>query len=136
MVRTLPRILLVEDDEGLVDLIEVAFRGEPYCLLIGRNGLEGVEMASSDHPDLILMDVVMPILNGYEAARRIRNNPETGSIPIYFLTAKSMEEDILSGRLAGGDRYLIKPFSPFTLLQLLGDHFRGRPLPVLPEAAL
>ena len=120
------RVLLVEDDDNLVEMAEMAFKGEGIELLVARNGAEGVERASADKPDLILMDVVMPEMNGYEAAKTIRKKSMTKNIPIFFLTAKGLEPDIKEGKETGADLYLVKPFSPFELMDLIRNFFESR----------
>ena len=117
------RILLVEDDENLVELLQLAFEGEPIQLEVAANGLQGVEKTLSFSPDLVLMDVVMPLMNGYEAAHKIKTHPSTKDIPIFFLTAKGMAPDVECGKRAKGDLYLVKPFSPFELIELIQDYF-------------
>ena len=117
------RILLVEDDENLVELLQLAFEGEALQLDVARNGQEGITRAFESHPDLILMDIVMPLVNGYEAAYKIKSHAATRDIPIFFLTAKGMESDIECGKKAKGDLYLVKPFSPFELIALIRDYF-------------
>ena len=117
------KILLVEDDDNLMEMMQLAFEGEGYHLEIARGGFEAVEKAIAFKPDLILMDVVMPDINGYEAARSIKNCEATKNIPIFFLTAKSMEDDIEEGKKSGGEMYLVKPFSPFELMQVIHHFF-------------
>ena len=131
MSRSHLRVLLVEDDENLIDLVLLALNGEDFMLEVARDGREGVEKAKAFCPDLVLMDVVMPRMNGYEAARAIRHEKPTKNIPIFFLTAKSLEEDIQEGKNAGGDLYLVKPFSPFELIGIINKFFE-RHTPVSP----
>lgn len=120
------RVLLVEDDENLVEMAELAFKGEGIELLVARNGAEGVEKASQENPDLILMDVVMPKMNGYEAAKSLKKKNNTKDIPIFFLTAKGLETDIGQGKETGADLYLVKPFSPFELMDIIRNFFESR----------
>lgn len=121
------RVLLAEDDENLVEMIQLAFEGREFSLEIAANGLEAVERATAQPPDLILMDVVMPQMDGYEAARKIRAQASTRQVPIFFLTAKSLEQDIENGKKAGGELYLVKPFSPFELIDIIQEYFHCRP---------
>lgn len=122
------RILLVEDDENLIEMVRLAFQGEEgFHLEVARTGQEGVEKAEGGKPDLILMDVVMPGPSGYETARSLKNHPSTKHIPIFFLTAKSLEQDIQEGKKAGGDLYIVKPFSPFELMSVIQEYFQSHP---------
>ena len=121
-----PHVLLVEDEEDLVDITRVAFESENIELDVAVNGLEGVHLAKANHPDLILMDVVMPEMTGFEAARHIRKNRTTSKIPIFFLTAKSMDQDLKDGVVAGADRYFIKPVNPFEVAAFVRNYLAGK----------
>jgi CheY-like chemotaxis protein len=121
------RVLLVEDDENLIEMIELAFQGEGIQMQVAHDGREGIEKALSWRPDLILMDVVMPEMNGYEATQKIRNTPQIKNTPLFFLTAKGLEPDIRDGKNAGADCYLVKPFSPFELIEVIQSFFARRP---------
>lgn len=117
------KVLLVEDDEALIDLVQLAFAGEEIELGIAVNGNEAIQKAEVFHPDLILMDVIMPEMNGYDATRRIKKNPRTRDIPVFFLTARGLENDIEEGKRCGAELYLVKPFSPFELIRVIHDFF-------------
>lgn len=122
------RILLVEDDENLIEMVHLAFEGENgFHLEVARSGRQGLEKAEAWKPDLILMDVVMPEMNGYEAVRALKGRAATKHIPVFFLTAKSLEGDIQEGKQAGGDLYIVKPFSPFELMTVIQEYFQSHP---------
>lgn len=105
------RVLLVEDDPGTIDVVsqELTFLG--YDVAIARSGEEGVERAASLRPDLIIMDIRMPRMDGLAAAARIRDNPKTRSIPILAATAKALEGDRDKCLASGCDGYISKPFT-------------------------
>jgi len=84
---------------------------------VAGDGQEAVEKAGEVHPDLIVLDVMMPRMNGLDAAERLKADPATASIPIIILSAKAQEVDIKAGRAAGADEYMTKPFDPLELLE-------------------
>lgn len=109
-------ILVVDDEEDIRDLVTFRLTRAGYSVIHARNGEEGVQVAGEKCPDLILMDVRMPRMNGLEATKAIRQNPVTASIPVIILTASVREDAVESGFLAGATDYIKKPFSPPELL--------------------
>jgi two-component system cell cycle response regulator DivK len=105
----MPRILLVEDNEMNRDMLSRRLQRKGYEVLIAVDGEIGVKMALSDKPDLILMDMSLPVLDGWEATRRLKSAPETASIPIIALTARVMADDRNKAFEAGCDDYDSKP---------------------------
>lgn len=105
------RILLVEDNLATVELMEEELRFLGYDVVVAKNGLEAVEIATSVLPDLIVTDIAMPEMNGVQAASKIRINPKTKAIPILAATAKVMPGDREVCLAAGCDDYLPKPFT-------------------------
>ena len=106
------KILIAEDERDIRDLIAFTLRFAGYEVFPAGNGEEAVELASKVNPDLILMDVRMPRMTGYEACRAIKSNAELSDIPIVFLSAKGQESEIQQGLAAGAEDYLLKPFAP------------------------
>ena len=107
--RQMPKILLVEDNEMNRDMLSRRLTRKQYEVLEAVDGGEGVEMARSEAPDLILMDMSLPVMDGWEATRLLKASPETGSIPIIALTAHAMSGDREKAMEAGCDDYDIKP---------------------------
>jgi two-component system cell cycle response regulator DivK len=105
----MPRILLVEDNEMNRDMLSRRLQRKGYEVIIALNGEVGVTMAASDRPDLILMDMSLPVLDGWEATRRLKGMPGTASIPIIALTAHVMADDRDKALAAGCDDYDVKP---------------------------
>lgn len=103
------KILLVEDNELNMDLISRRLKRKGYAVMIAVDGQQGVDLARSESPDLILMDLSLPMLDGLEATRRIKAAPETRSIPIVALTAHAMADDREKALAAGCDDYDTKP---------------------------
>ncbi len=118
------KILIVEDNRRLLNLYQLALK-KSFDIILAYNGKEAVEMALSQHPDLILMDVMMPEMDGLEAVSRLKEDPATASIPVILLTAKSQRIDIFEGYVSGADDYISKPFTGAQLLnginQYLGE---------------
>jgi two-component system, cell cycle response regulator DivK len=110
------RILVVEDTEDNRQIIRDLLTSFDYELIEAVDGAEGVAMAQSEHPDLILMDIQLPVMDGYEATRRIRAIPELVQVPIIAVTSYALSGDEAKTREAGCDGYVAKPFSPRQLL--------------------
>ena len=110
------RILVVEDTEDNRQIIRDLLSSVGYELIEAVDGAEGVAMAQSEHPDLILMDIQLPVIDGYEATRRIRAIPDLVKVPIIAVTSYALSGDEAKTRAAGCDGYVAKPFSPRQLL--------------------
>jgi len=109
------KILVAEDERDIRDLITFTLNYAGHQVVAVANGEEAVEAALHEMPDLILMDVRMPKMTGYEACHKIKSNKEIQHIPIVFLSAKGQEEEIRTGLDAGATEYLLKPFAPMEL---------------------
>ena len=110
------KLLLVEDKEINWDMLSRRLQRRGYEVVIAVNGEEGVNMAQSENPDLVLMDMSLPVLTGWEATRQLKAAPETGSIPILALTAHAMSDDRARALEAGCDDYDTKPIEFSRLL--------------------
>ena len=106
------KILIAEDERDIRDLVAFTLRFAGYEVFAAANGEEAVQLAPQVSPDLILMDVRMPRMTGYEACRILKLNPDLKDIPIVFLSAKGQEAEIQQGLEAGAEEYLLKPFAP------------------------
>jgi len=109
-VRT-KKAIIVEDHPDLMEILSLQLEALGYSVISANNGMEGVEKAVTEKPDLILMDIMMPGMDGREATRRIRSNPETKDIPILAATVLFTESDLRSCIEAGCNDYIVKPFS-------------------------
>lgn len=103
------KILVVEDDPSASRLVGYALEQEGYQVLYASDGLEGVKKAQDEHPDLIILDIMLPGLDGYEVCQRLRREPETAKLLILILSAKAREIDKETGLKMGADDYLSKP---------------------------
>lgn len=110
------KILLVEDNEDNRDMLARRLQRKGYAVVIAVDGQQGVDLAASEHPDLVLMDMSLPVLDGWEATRLIKAAPETSSLPVIALTAHAMSGDREKAIAAGCDDYDIKPIEMDRLL--------------------
>jgi diguanylate cyclase (GGDEF)-like protein len=109
-------ILVVDDDPDIARFVEVNLRSAGYDVAVAADGEEALDRAQEMRPDLVLLDVMMPRIDGFEVAQRLRRNPQTANTSIIMLTAKALSTDKVLGLTAGADDYIIKPFDPIELL--------------------
>lgn len=115
------RILVVEDDHVIRELLVVNLKMEGHEALTAADGNEALEVVARTHPDVVLLDMMLPGLDGWEVTSRLKGDSETRSIPIVALSARAMQADIDRGRELGVDHYVTKPFDPIDLMQLVGS---------------
>ena len=111
------KILIAEDEPDIRDLVAFTLRFAGYEVVTSTNGEEAVRLAKDELPDLILLDVRMPRMTGYEACKQIKVEPNLKDVPIVFLSAKGQEAEIQDGMDAGAEEYLLKPFAPDQLTE-------------------
>lgn len=120
------RILLIEDDPDIQRMVQLSLKFQGgHEVMVASGGQEGIAKAEQERPDLILLDVMMPEMDGYETCRRLKANPATASIPIVFLSARAQQSEIQKGRELGAIGYLVKPFDPMTLSDQLQEMLRS-----------
>ena len=110
------KILVIEDNPGILRLMVYTLEGKGYQVITASDGLEGLRKARDEHPGLIILDVMLPGLDGYEVCHQLRQKPETATLPILMLSAKAHQDDKEIGLKAGADYYLIKPVSPSVIV--------------------
>jgi DNA-binding response OmpR family regulator len=126
-------ILVVDDDLRTLKLVGLVLDQEGYNVVAAESGEEGLEKARTENPDLIVLDILMPGLTGYEVVQRVRADPQTARVPILMLTAKSGLDDQMTGYEVGADDYLTKPFHREELVSRvesvlsLAEHRQGPP---------
>ncbi len=108
-------VLVIEDDKDILELITYNLEREGYEVTGVTTGEDGVDAARSDKPDLVLLDLMLPGIDGLEVCRRLKADPDTAHLPIVMVTAKGEESDIITGLELGADDYVTKPFSPKVL---------------------
>lgn len=111
-----PTVLLVEDDPVILRLLEVNFELEGFNVVLAHDGAEGIEVARSAKPDVIVSDIMMPNVSGIELVQALRADEATASIPVVLLSAKAQTADLKAGMDAGADDYVTKPFEPLDLV--------------------
>jgi two-component system response regulator RpaA len=136
----LANILVIEDDDIVARTIERSLRGEEFRVDLASSGVEGLKAARRNRPDLIILDVIMPGMDGYAVCREIRADPVLMPIPVLFLTAKIKDEDKITGFNVGADDYLCKPFNIDELIlrvrAILRRTRRQTDAPPKPESAV
>lgn len=110
------RILAVDDEPHILKLVSFALSSRGFEVIEASDGLSAITVAEAEQPDLILLDVMMPALDGYEACRRLKANPETAHIPVVMLSAKSQQAEQSIGIDCGATDYICKPFTPKDLV--------------------
>jgi two-component system alkaline phosphatase synthesis response regulator PhoP/two-component system response regulator VicR len=110
------KILAVDDEKHILRLVQINLEKAGYTVITGSNGREAVEQVRTQSPDLVVMDVMMPEMDGFEALKLLKADPATASIPVIMLTAKAQDADVFHGWQSGADLYLTKPFNPLELL--------------------
>jgi two-component system phosphate regulon response regulator PhoB len=107
-----PTLLVADDDEDILTLVQLRLSRSGYEVVVARDGEEALRLAQEKHPDLAVLDWMMPKASGLEVLRAIRAGSETADIPVVLLTARASEADVQEGLDAGADDYIAKPFSP------------------------
>lgn len=110
------KIVLAEDEPQIARLIEFKLKKEGYQVTWKENGKEALQAIKEDKPDLILLDIMMPVMGGYEVLRRLKEDENLKSIPVVMLTARAQERDVVKGIDLGAEDYITKPFHPAELL--------------------
>jgi CheY-like chemotaxis protein len=120
------KLLIADDEAGIRSLVRMTLESDAYEIVEASNGEEAVELAREHHPELLLLDVMMPKLDGFEACRTLKEDPATSDIVIVMLTARAQQSDFDRGVAAGADEYFTKPFSPVALIKLVEDIYSTR----------
>ena len=118
-------IFIADDEEDFVSTLRSRLEFEGYGVTTAADGKEALERILREKPDLILLDILMPTMNGYQVCRELKGNADTRSIPIVMLTAKSQESDRFWGKEAGADVYLVKPFDMDELMEEVMEQIGG-----------
>jgi CheY-like chemotaxis protein len=124
----MPTVLIVDDEPAIVELVQTTLEDDRVRIVTATDGAEALAIAGAQRPDLVLLDVNLPDLSGLEVCRRLRADPGLAGSRIIMLTAAAQWDDIERGLAAGVDHYLTKPFSPVSLLSLVGELLPGTTL--------
>lgn len=115
----MPRILAVDDEPNIVRLIQVNLERDGYTVETANNGAQALAKIRQNRPDLLVSDVMMPEMDGFELLANVRRDPMLADLPVIMLTAKAQDRDVMEGYTRGADMYLTKPFNPMELKQFV-----------------
>lgn len=110
------RILVVDDEPGIVDIARANLEGHGYTVIAAYDGEDALEKIKEEKPDLVILDILMPEMDGWDVLERIESNPDLSGIPVIMLTARVSDEDVLRGLETGAVEYMTKPFYPQDLV--------------------
>ncbi len=113
------KILVVDDDPTMVKLINVNLKLNNYSVIEATSGEQALDVLSEESLDLVVLDIMMPGVDGWEVLRRIRGSSETREMPVILVTAKTQDSDVIRGWELGADEYVIKPFNPLLLVEVI-----------------
>lgn len=119
------KIVLVEDEAQIARIVQIKLTNKGHEVLPAADGGAGLTLIRQEQPDLILLDVMMPVMDGYSVLGALRADPELAKIPVIMLSAKGQERDILQGLQGGAVDYVVKPFSPSELLARIERHLKA-----------
>src|SRR5688572_21793529 len=123
------KILVVDDERNMVRLLQVNLEREGYEVVTAFDGMEGLQKARTENPDLVLLDITMPRMDGFEVLNVLRTNTDTSDMPVVILTARSKDADVFQGYETGADAYLTKPLHPNELTAVIRRMLSKRPEP-------
>lgn len=119
------KILTVDDEKHIVRLIQVNLERQGYEVVTAYDGREALQKVDDERPDLVILDVMMPYMDGFEVLQNLKRNPGTRDIPVIMLTAKAQDADVFKGWQSGVDCYLTKPFNPMELMSFVQRIFKS-----------
>ena len=122
----MPKVLVVDDDPTILRLLQVNLEMEGYEVQTASDGSQALDQIRAVEPDLVLLDVMMPQLDGWHVCEQVRNDPDLAHVPVVFLSARAQNSDRDRGRQAGADAYITKPFDPLALVELIRDLIAAR----------
>ncbi|MFM6350506.1 MAG: response regulator transcription factor, partial [Dolichospermum sp.] len=122
-------ILVIEDESQILSNLQEILELADFNVITAVDGITGLQLAKSKNPDLIICDIMMPGLNGYEVLQKLRQEPRCADIPLIFLTAKANRNDLRQGMCLGADDYITKPFEPTEILQAVKARLQKRSIP-------
>lgn len=120
------KLLIADDESGIRSLVRMTLERDSYQILEASDGEEAIALAREFHPEVVLLDVMMPGLSGFDVCRALKGDPTTAEATVVLLTAKAQESDRAEGIAAGADDYFTKPFSPIALLRKVDQVYQGQ----------
>lgn len=122
------KIVVIEDEADILEVLQYNLKREGYTVVASRDGEQGLDSVRRENPDLVLLDLMLPGLDGLEVCKRLQSDPVTANVPVIMVTAKGEESDVVSGLQIGADDYVTKPFSPKELLARVKAVLRRGPV--------
>jgi CheY-like chemotaxis protein len=119
------KLLMADDESGVRSLVRMTLESDDYEILEASDGNQALELAREHQPDLLLLDVAMPGMSGFDVCRLLKEDPETQQIKVIMLTARAQQMDVEEGQKSGADDYFTKPFSPVALMRKVEEIFGG-----------
>lgn len=119
------KVLVVDDEIYILHILDFSLNAEGYEVITAEDGEQAIEKAQKEQPDLVVLDVMMPKIDGYEACRKMKQDPKMKDVPVILLTAKGRDIDRKLGLEVGADDYITKPFSPNKLIEKIGSFLGG-----------
>ena len=120
------RILIIEDEPYMVELLKTRLEANNYEVIVAYDGMEGWRKARNEHPDLILLDIMLPGMDGFKICKLLKHDVRYRNVPIIMLTARANKEDMMMGKEAGADAYIAKPFDSKLLIQKIEELLGGK----------
>jgi len=120
------KILLIDDEPEVIETVKFLLNLKNFDVVDARDGVEGLAKAREEKPDLILLDIMLPSMNGYEVCANLKRDPETSDIPVLFLTARDDTDSVMRAHRAGADDYIVKPFSTTILFNKIKRHLAAK----------
>lgn len=122
------KLLMADDESGVRSLVRMTFESEAYEILEASDGNQALKLAREHQPDVVLLDVAMPGMSGFDVCRSLKEDPETQQIKVIMLTARAQQMDMEEGQKSGADDYFTKPFSPVVLMKKVEEIFDANKL--------
>ncbi|MFN8138999.1 MAG: response regulator [Fimbriimonadales bacterium] len=119
------KVLVCDDERSIVRLIQVNLERQGWQVVTAYDGKEGLEKIKAEKPDVVVLDVMMPYMDGFEVLKTLRRDPEMQTLPVVMLTAKAQDKDVFEGYHYGADVYLTKPFNPMELVTFVKRIIQG-----------
>jgi two-component system, OmpR family, alkaline phosphatase synthesis response regulator PhoP len=116
------KVLIIEDYPATSEMMANILEAEGFAAVIAPDGPSGIEKAHSENPDLILLDIMMPEMSGYEVCERLKGDPSTANIPIIIVSVRATDNNVKKGKDLGAVEYIPKPFDPFKLIDMVKEH--------------
>lgn len=120
------KVLLIDDEPEVVETVKFLLGLKNFEVVDARDGVEGLTKAKEEKPDLILLDIMLPNINGYEVCANLKRDPETSDIPVLFMTARDDTDSVIRAHRAGANDYIVKPFSTTVLFNKINKHLAAR----------